>query len=64
MCLAGKVKFEVTCLDACPVGYYNNNGVCAELPPNVDCIEGCSNALLMNGICDEVCNVNGCNADN
>ena len=47
------------CLSACPSGYYAYKGECVGL-----CSPGCTEALLQNGVCDQVCNSAACAFDN
>ncbi|OMJ75191.1 hypothetical protein SteCoe_25742 [Stentor coeruleus] len=44
------------CLETCPLGFGDVNGICEECP--------CTEDLLNNGQCDNLCDVESCNYDN
>lgn len=55
-CYFGFSLYFDQCLEICPLGYGDVNGVCEECP--------CTEDLLNNGQCDDICNVESCNYDN
>lgn len=58
ICTSG-ISYYGTCLESCPLGYYEYAGSCIEL-----CAPGCTFDLLNNTLCDEPCNIQACNYDN
>ena len=57
-CTSG-VAYYGQCLNSCPDGYYAQSGSCINL-----CAPGCTSDLLINSVCDSVCNTINCNYDN
>ena len=63
-CPSDSYLYLGACVGSCPNGYIASSGACVLNTTIASCSTGCTETLLSNGICDNLCNKVECNYDN